>query len=345
MAAQPPPEAKSLATFPDGISSISYLPKKESSLLASTSWDGTVRIHDTAASSPVLTQTMESGPLLALATPSDIDAVMTGGLDGSIRLLDIPSTTTRLIGQHGDDTGSADSKHACSCLASLDGENKNLLASAGWSKKFFLWDIRESSAVATLDLPGKAFSMDVDSSHQRIVLATSGRRTCFFDIRKGTAELVLDRESSLKFQTRCVQFFPEGNGIALGSVEGRVAVEFLDELGIPATSGMKKYAFKCHRVNDTVYPVNTISFHPRFPSTFATGGCDGSVVLWDGMLKKKLTALPSFPTSISSLAFNQDGSEIAIASSYTHEEGDREHPQDEIYIRKILDSECLPKSK
>ena len=43
------------------------------------------------------------------------------------------------------------------------------------------------------------------------------------------------------------------------------------------------------------------------------------------------------------MAMNDDGSEIAIASSYTHEDGDREHPKDEIYIRRLLDSECQPK--
>ena len=38
----------------------------------------------------------------------------------------------------------------------------------------------------------------------------------------------------------------------------------------------KKYAFKCHRVDNVVYPVNAITFHPGF-GTFATGGCDGVV--------------------------------------------------------------------
>lgn len=94
-----------------------------------------------------------------------------------------------------------------------------------------------------------------------------------------------------------------------------------------------------------MYPVNCITFHPRFTSTFATGGCDGAVFLWDGLNKKKLTTIPSFPTSISSMAFSGDGTEIAIASSYTFEEGDREHPQDEIFVRPILDSECQPKTK
>jgi len=130
----------------------------------------------------------------------------------------------------------------------MGAESEALLVSGSWSKKLALWDIRAPSAAFETELPGKAFAIDVDIPHQRVVVATSGRRNCFFDIRQGKANLVLDRESSLKFQTRCVKFFPEGTGIALGSVEGRVGIEFLDELGIAAP--MKRYAFKCHRVND-----------------------------------------------------------------------------------------------
>ncbi|CAJ1962495.1 unnamed protein product [Cylindrotheca closterium] len=331
-------DSKSLAKVADGISSLSYLPKEKSSLLASTCWDGSVRLHDTAADNPaVMVHQMDSGPLLSLATPESTCAIATGGLDGSIRLLDIASTTSRLVGRH------VESGAACSCLQSMGGENESLLVSASWSKKMVLWDIRSASSVFETDLPGKAFAMDVDQSHQRVVVATSGRRNCFFDIRGGKSDLVLDRESSLKFQTRCVKFFPEGIGIALGSVEGRVGIEFLDEFGIAAP--MKRYAFKCHRVNDTVYPVNCITFHPRFRSSFVTGGCDGALFIWDGMNKKKLTTISSFPTSISSVAFNWDGTELAVASSYTFEEGDRDHPQDEILVRKVLDSECQPKRK
>jgi cell cycle arrest protein BUB3 len=77
----------------------------------------------------------------------------------------------------------------------------------------------------------------------------------------------------------------------LGSVEGRVGVEFLEELGLPAS--MKKYAFKCHRVFDTVYPVNCIAFHPRILGTFATGGCDGTVGKYDGFFTKPMARSPS----------------------------------------------------
>lgn len=81
---QPLVEAKSLAVFSDGISALSYLPSQVSHV-AATSWDGTIRIHDTSASpSSVLTHAMEVGPLLCLATPAGGTTVCaTGGMDGS----------------------------------------------------------------------------------------------------------------------------------------------------------------------------------------------------------------------------------------------------------------------
>lgn len=60
-------------------------------------------------------------------------------------------------------------------------------------------------------------------------------------------------------------------GYVLSSIEGRVAVEYLD----PSQEVQKKkYAFKCHRLKEDgiehVYPVNAISFH-SVHNTFATG--------------------------------------------------------------------------
>ena len=94
-------------------------------------------------------------------------------------------------------------------------------------------------------------------------------------------------------------------------------------------------------MDSTVYPVNAVAFHPRF-GTFATGGCDGGVVLWDARLKKRLVALPRLPTSVSALAFSkgEDGGDLlAVAASYTFEEGEKDHPKDEIYVRRMLEHE------
>jgi len=110
----------------------------------------------------------------------------------------------------------------------------------------------------------------------------------------------------------------------------------------------KKYAFKCHRTTaagiDTVYPVNAIAFHPVF-GTFATGGADGMVNVWDGANKKRLCQFHRYPTSIASLAFDSGGQQLAIAASYTFEEGEKDHPADAIIIRRVTDVEVKPKSR
>ena len=45
----------------------------------------------------------------------------------------------------------------------------------------------------------------------------------------------------MKYQTRCIAAYPDGRGYALGSVEGRVAMELFD-LSPEVQAG--KYAFK-----------------------------------------------------------------------------------------------------
>lgn len=269
------PEAIALPDAPtDGITCLSYL--GEQPLLASTSWDGTMRVHDTATRQLKLSHGMEI-PLLSLAVPvscSHGQSLMTGGIDGTVRKIDMETSAMDIVGRHETETRT--DKLGCSCLSSL---GDNVVASAGWHRKLHIWDTRQSECTMTLELPGKAFSMDVTNDMQLLAVATSGRRSCFIDVRRGdsatTAELVLDRESSLKYQTRCLRFFPDGKAIAISSIEGRAAVEYLSELGRGYDSA-KKYAFKCHRVGESVYPVNAIAFHPIL-GTFATGGCEGTV--------------------------------------------------------------------
>lgn len=111
-------------------------------------------------------------------------------------------------------------------------------------------------------------------------------------------------------------------GYATASVEGRIAVEYFDPS--PASQD-KKYAFKCHRqtINDVdhVWPVNSLAFHPTF-NTFASAGSDGTVSIWDHKVKKRLRQYPKFPGGVAAVAFNCDGSRIAVGVSSTWDEGE-----------------------
>lgn len=63
--------------------------------------------------------------------------------------------------------------------------------------------------------------------------------------------------SPLKFQTRCVATFPDKQGFLVGSIEGRVAVNHIDD-----QQQAKNFTFKCHRDSNDIYSVNAMNFHP-----------------------------------------------------------------------------------
>ena len=73
----------------------------------------------------------------------------------------------------------------------------------------------------------------------------------------------------------------------------------------------------------TYPPTPSLLTHPRF-GTFASGGGDGVVNVWDGANKKRTRQFPKYPTSIAALAFNADGTYLAVASSYAYELGEKE---------------------
>ena len=122
-----------------------------------------------------------------------------------------------------------------------------------------------------------------------------------------------------------------------------MAVEYLDT---DAEVQKKKYAFKCHRVKEEgtehIYPVNAISFHHAH-NTFATGGSDGFVNIWDPFNKKRLCQFHRYPTDISSLSFNRDGTMIAIAVSSVWLQEGKEPQKDTVYVRHVTDTETQPK--
>ncbi len=74
-------------------------------------------------------------------------------------------------------------------------------------------------------------------------------------------------------------------------------------------------------------------------------GGDGTVNVWDGANKKRLCQIQGYPTSVSAMAFSREGKYLAVASSYTWEQGEKEHPAEAIYVRHMSDAEVKPKPR
>ncbi|KAF8562120.1 hypothetical protein P879_08872 [Paragonimus westermani] len=333
-----------LSSLPlDGVTACRFQPGNATpQFLVASSWDCTVRVYDVASGSQRMIY-RHTTPVLD-TTFSDTVHVLSGSLAGHLKLFDCNTNQDQTLG-------------SCNRAISVMHYNTTIqaLITGSWDRTVRLWDPRVSSGAGTQqangDAKGGALSVHrqpdtvytMDSIKHQLVVGTAGRHVLLWDLRQMHAP-VEQRESSLRYQTRIIRCFPNGQGYILGSIEGRIAVEMFD----PSPEVQKKkYAFKCHRVKEEnkeiIYPVTALAFHQGF-NTFASGGCDGIVNIWDGFNRKRLAQLSKYSTSISSLAFSEDGRLLAIASSYMYERGQIENePEPTIYIRSVAENEVKPK--
>lgn len=110
-------------------------------------------------------------------------------------------------------------------------------------------------------------------------------------------------------------------------------------------------SFRCHRDTQNgrsdVYAVNDISFHPVHTGTFSTAGSDGSFNFWDRFTRSRLQIFPSVGSSITSTAFNHDGTLFAYGVSYDWSKGfttnTAQYPI-KVMLHKVIDDELKAKT-
>jgi len=309
--------------------------KNAMNILAGGGWDSKIRIWDLNYSpqgincqfnSKLVYTNSFSEPILSLCWQPDSVNLFSGTTDGIISCNDMNNFSSIQVGKH--DLGVKE-------LCWLGGPI-NLLVSGSWDGKLCIWDMKSPNPVATFDTGKKVFSMS--SVFPLLIVGLSDRQMCYFNLNK-IQQIGFNPEASfeshLKYQTRCVSCFSEGNGYALGSIEGRVAIKYIDmnrnaEVN-PETKQMNTvddFAFRCHRVGDIadVFPVNCIAFNHLY-GTFCTGGGDGTWLIWDKNSKSRLK-MGHFPVQnnqpkppITAIDYSLNGDLLAFAGGYDWSKG------------------------
>jgi len=292
----------------DTISSVKFSPTNPDQLLVA-SWDATVRLYDIAKNEQK-SKFDHRAAVLAICY-SDASHAFSGGLDTSVKQLELELEKTSTLGQHSDSISAVSYSQA-----------RSSLVTGSWDRTVRFWDPRANlpGPTHTQNLPERVYHMELVESTNTLVVALASRIIHIYDIRNMVAG-PHERESSLKFLTRSLAVMSDGLGYAIGSTEGRIAVEYFDP---SAEAQEKKYAFKCHRQTiddvDHVWPVNALAFHPKY-NTFASAGSDATLSIWDHKVKKRLRQFPKYPAPITALAFNNDN-KLAVGVGYAWDEGE-----------------------
>jgi len=298
----------------DGITALRFSPKAllPKNYLVATTWDGEVRCYeaDTASGKtmPVGMQRHEK-PAMCCAWKADGSAIYSGGADGKGMMWHLATNSWTQIAQHDGPISSifySDTPSPC-------------VITGSWDRTVKFWDVSSpptGTPIGVLQMPDRVYAMDVVG--YVMVVATAERHLLVYDLRN-PSQPFRQKHSPLKYQSRSIAIFPDQTGFCVGSVEGRVAIEHIQDADLP-----KNFAFKCHRQNaDTkepeLYGVNSLAFHPV--GTFATAGGDGAFNFWDKDAKHRLKAFQRASQAVTAAAFNHDGALYAYAVAYDWSKG------------------------
>lgn len=345
----------------DAITSVKW--SRDGKALLVGSWDSRARIYrksdDNSFSLEVRDDTFQ-GPCLDVCWGRDgEDLAYVVGLHGEVLRYSLSGGDISTMSAHDQPSN----KVAFS-------PEHNVLISTSWDGTMHVHD-PDSKAYVRLKLAAKPFALCLTS--ERLVVAMAERKVSVYELQRlrqlvdesgstKTDQQMLEekpwqeRESSLKFMARDVAALPDGSGFATSSIEGRVGVERFDPDRQKDT-----YAFKCHRQTqitkdeegndidvDVVYPVNAIAFHPTL-STFATGGGDGVVSMWDAVTKRRVKMYQALPASVAALDFSPDGKSLAIGVCPGFEDGKEDMDVDsslvKVFVRHMADGETKVKEK
>lgn len=101
-----------------------------------------------------------------------------------------------------------------------------MLVTGSWDKTIKYWDLRSQTAVGTVSCQDRVYSMDVRDS--LLVVGTADRYINVINLQD-PLKFYKTLQSPLKWQTRVVSCFSDASGFAIGSIEGRCAIQYVED--------------------------------------------------------------------------------------------------------------------
>ncbi|XP_031375929.1 mitotic checkpoint protein BUB3.3-like [Punica granatum] len=298
----------------DAVSRIRFAPRTNNLLISS--WDSCLRLYDVEGSALRLEAPSQAALLNCCFQGESV--AFSAGSDCAIRRHDMHSGTQEIMGHHDD---------IATCVEHSD--ESSILITTGLDKMIIFWDPRLKRALVSKSLQVEVESISLAGFELMLAMGSSAY---LYDLRNLDGPLQ-SKESKVDARIRCISSASSCSGFAVGSVDGRVAVE----VSASSTSKNTAYTFRCHprakNGNHHLVSVNDIVFNPCVLGAFVTGDNEGYVAAWDFQNRRRLFELPRFPNGVASMSYNKNGDLLAIAASYSYQEADElvEPPQIFVY--------------
>jgi mRNA export factor len=104
--------------------------------------------------------------------------------------------------------------------------NSEMVVTGSWDNTIKYWDMRSPTAVVSVDMRQKVYTLDVQKNV--LVVGTAERFIQVIDLQQPD-KIKKTIQSPLKWQTRVVSLFPDATGFAVGSIEGRCAIQYVED--------------------------------------------------------------------------------------------------------------------
>lgn len=101
-----------------------------------------------------------------------------------------------------------------------------MIVTGSWDKTIKYWDLRQQAAVATVQCQERVYTLDVKGA--LLVVGTADRYINIINLSE-PQKFYKTLQSPLKWQTRVVSCFTDCTGFAVGSIEGRCAIQYVEE--------------------------------------------------------------------------------------------------------------------
>ena len=114
----------------------------------------------------------------------------------------------------------------CAKFVEVPSANAPILVTGSWDKTIKYWDLRQPNPVVSVTTQDRVYSLDAKS--KLLVVACAERYINVVNL-DNPGQWYKTLSSPLKWQTRVVTCFTDATGFAIGSIEGRCAIQYVEE--------------------------------------------------------------------------------------------------------------------